>query len=72
LWTDIAANEPYSKNFTELQYVTELPLKTILSWLVNKEVAVDPDKAKGIITTFIGKNLAKPGHIQVLEFMKLF
>jgi hypothetical protein len=39
---------------------------------VDEEVVVDPDKAKGVISTFIGKNLSKPGHIQTVEFMKLF
>ena len=55
-----------------LQYVSEIPIKTILKFLVKEGVAAEMDKAKMVVDYFLGGVLMCEGMISINEFKKLF
>ena len=63
----------YSHHKRDVGFVTEIPLKVVLNWLVKEGVALDRDKAKLVVKSEIGTlSQEDDGLLLYDEFNRIF
>lgn len=72
VWLSLVHSSVDVNLYPDIRLVSEIPLKTVLEFLVKEGVALDKEKAREMIEKVLGVQLASSGPISETEFKKLF